>query len=416
MGLLKAGAGALQGLLADQWRDYYYCDAMGQFDLVRRAKRRTSSRSVNRGSANIISNGSVIAVNEGQAALIIDGGKIVECVTEAGEFVWNDSSESSVFSGDLGQSISGSIRKLGERISFGGLEVGDQRVYYINTTEIMDNSYFTKQPIPYRVVSENIGLDVDVAVRCRGSYSYRVTDPVMFYKNVCANVSGVFSRIKLEDQFTSDLLTALQPALARISALGVRYSDLPGYTEAIADALNELLTEKWGKTRGISVVSFGIDSIAADAADGKMIRDLQRTAVFRDASMAGAEIVSAQGDAMRSAAANEATGPVMAFAGMHMAQRAGGASLQKTNRWVCACGKVNQSKFCEDCGAKQPDGWMCSCGHVNQGKFCEECGAKKPAEAPQHRCDKCGWEPEDPLKAPKFCPECGDAFNGNDIV
>ena len=87
--------------------------------------------------------------------------------------------------------------------------------------------------------------------------------------------------------------------------------------------------------------------------------------------------------------------------------------------WKCSCGTENTGKFCANCGSPKPApavGWTCSCGAVNKGKFCTQCGAKKPADAPLYKCDKCGWEPEDPHNPPKFCPQCGDPFNADDAI
>lgn len=438
MGLIKAALGSVGSVLADQWKEYFYCDSMASNVLVTKGKKRTSSRNSNtKGSDNIISNGSVIAVNEGQCMMIVEQGKIVEFAAEAGEYTWNSSSEPTIFQGGL-EGLEGSWETLKRRFAFGGDTAKDQRVYFFNLKELVGNKYGTPAPIPFRVVDNNIGLDMDVSIRCNGEYSYKIADPMLFYKNVCGNVSQDYTRDQLDSQLKSEFLTALQPAFARISALGIRYSALPGHTMELAQAMNEVLSGKWGATRGLAIVAVGVNSVTASAEDEATIKELQKSAVFRNTNMAAAHMVQAQAEAMKTAAGNK-NGAMMGFMGMNMAQSAGGfnaASLFQmgqqqpaapapaapaapaagANTWKCSCGAVNTGKFCMECGASKPaDGWVCSCGAVNKGKFCSECGAKKPASEPLYRCDKCGWEPEDPKHPPKFCPECGDKFDNEDI-
>ena len=438
MGLIKAALGSVGSVLADQWKEYFYCDSMAANVLVTKGKKRTSSRSSNtKGSDNIISNGSVIAVNEGQCMMIVEQGKIVEFAAEAGEYTWNSSSEPTIFQGGL-EGLESSWETLKRRFAFGGDTAKDQRVYFFNLKELVGNKYGTPAPIPFRVVDNNIGLDMDVSIRCNGEYSYKIADPMLFYKNVCGNVSQDYTRDQLDSQLKSEFLTALQPAFARISAQGIRYSALPGHTMELAQAMNEVLSGKWGATRGLAIVAVGVNSVTASAEDEATIKELQKSAVFRNTNMAAAHMVQAQAEAMKTAAGNK-NGAMMGFMGMNMAQSAGGfnaASLFQmgqqqpaasapaapaapaagANTWKCSCGAVNTGKFCVECGASKPaDGWVCSCGAVNKGKFCSECGAKKPASEPLYRCDKCGWEPEDPKHPPKFCPECGDKFDDEDI-
>lgn len=438
MGLIKAALGSVGSVLADQWKEYFYCDSMASNVLVTKGKKRTSSRNSNtKGSDNIISNGSVVAVNEGQCMMIVEQGKIVEFAAEAGEYTWNSSSEPTIFQGGL-EGLEGSWETLKRRFAFGGDTAKDQRVYFFNLKELVGNKYGTPAPIPFRVVDNNIGLDMDVSIRCNGEYSYKIADPMLFYKNVCGNVSQDYTRDQLDSQLKSEFLTALQPAFARISALGIRYSALPGHTMELAQAMNEVLSSKWGATRGLAIVAVGVNSVTASAEDEATIKELQKSAVFRNTNMAAAHMVQAQAEAMKTAAGNK-NGAMMGFMGMNMAQSAGGfnaASLFQmgqqqpaapapaapaapaagANTWKCSCGAVNTGKFCMECGASKPaDGWVCSCGAVNKGKFCSECGAKKPASEPLYRCDKCGWEPEDPKHPPKFCPECGDKFDDEDI-
>ena len=450
MGLIKAIAGAIQGVAADQWKEYFYCDALEPEVLVVKGRKRNNSKfgTSNNANDNLITNGSVVAVNEGQCMIIVDQGKVVEFCAEAGEFLYDTSSEPSLLYGDLGENIKKTFATIGKRITFGGDTGKDQRIYFFNTKEIMGNKYGTANPVPFRVVDTNIGLDVDISVRCNGEYSYQIFDPILFYTNVCGNVTDEYTRDKIDSQLKAELMTALQPAFAQISAMGIRYSAVPAHTMEVADALNQVLSEKWGQLRGIHIVSFAVNTIKASEEDEQMIKDLQKTAVLQNPNMAAATLVGAQAEAMKSAASNTSTGPMMAFAGMNMANMAGGmdanslfamgqqqqntpptsptpttpspapAAAPSADSWTCSCGAVNTGKFCKECGSPKPtpeQGWTCSCGAVNLGKFCQECGSKKPAGAPLYRCDKCGWQPEDPTNPPKFCPECGDVFDENDI-
>ena len=427
MGLIKAALGSFGSVLGDQWKEYFYCDSFDRDILVSKGQKRVGRKSSNRsGSDNIISNGSVISVNEGQCMMIVEQGKILEFSAEPGEYTWNASTEATIFTGDLYDGLMNTWSDVKRRFTFGGDTGKDQRVYFFNLKEITGNKFGTPSPIPFRVVDHNIGLDMDVSIRCNGEYSYRITDPILFYKNVCGNVQQVYDRSELDSQLKAEFLTALQPAFARISAQGIRYSALPGHTMEMAQAMNEVLSAKWHSLRGIRIVSVGVNSVSASAEDEATLKELQKSAVFRNPGMAAAHMVQAQAEAMKTAAGNR-NGAVMGFMGMNMAQTAGGfdanvlyemgqrqatAAAVKTG-WTCKCGTVNTGRFCTECGASQ--GWVCGCGSVNKGKFCPECGAKKPAAEPQYACDKCGWEPEDPRNPPRFCPECGDRFDEADI-
>ena len=449
MGLLKAGVGAAGGVLADQWREYFYCESLDADTLVAKGEKHTGGRSSNtKGENNVISDGSIVAVADGQCMMIVENGEVVEVCAEPGEFVYDTGTEPSVFSGNLGDMVKKSFEQVGRRFTFGGDAGKDQRVYYFNTKEIVGNKYGTASPVPFRVVDNKIGLDVDITVRCNGEYSYKLVDPLMFYKNVCGNVDSVYTRDLIDSQLKSELLTALQPAFARISEMGIRYSAVPAHTKELADALNEELSHQWRDLRGLEIAAFGVNTISAPEDQEQMIRDLQKAAVMANPAMAAANIAAAQSDAMRTAAANP-SGAAMGFMGMGMAGQVGAGAMgafgqgapsqgnpltppmqqapasqqaappQAQAVWTCSCGHAgNAGKFCEECGKPQPKpasaGWTCSCGTVNKGKFCMECGAKKPEGEPLYRCDKCGWEPKDPKHPPKFCPECGDPFDESD--
>lgn len=429
MGLLKAGIGALSGVLSDQWRDYFYCEALDADVLAAKGEKRAGKRSANRKSSeNIITDGSIIAVNEGQCMMIVEQGKVVEVCAEPGEFVYDTSTEPSVFSGDLSDSVRKCFLEIGKRFTFGGEAPKDQRVYFFNTKEIVGNKYGTPSPVPFRVIDSNIGLDMDISIRCHGEYSYRITNPLLFYTNVCGNVEYIYEKEKIEGQLKTELLTALQPAFAKISDMGVRYSSLPGHTMELSNALNEILSSKWKDLRGIEIVAFGVSSVKASEEDEKMIKELQRNAAFKNPTMAAAHMVGAQAQAMQNAAKNSA-GAMNGFYGINMAQDVGGMNAENlyvlgknqpaeqnnpskpiAESWNCSCGKNgNTGKFCSECGKPKPvsDEWTCSCGSVNTGKFCPNCGSPKPLQITA--CDSCGWR-IDPSNPPKFCPNCGNSI------
>ena len=438
MGLIRAGLNAAGGVLADQWKEFFTCDAMSEGVLALKGRKSGGRRSINnKGSDNIITSGSVILVADGQCMMIVDQGKIVEFAAEPGEYTYDASTSPSVFSGNFGDSLGKSINEFGKRFTFGGEPAKDQRIYYFNTKEITGNKYGTPSPIPFRVVDSNVGLDMDVRLRCFGVFSYRICDPVLFYKHVCGNISEPYTRSRLDEQLRSELLGALGMAFGRISEMGIRYSALQMHTMELADTLNDILSKKWREKRGLEIVDIGISSVTPLDEDVAQVQQYQSATAFRTPQMAAQQLARSQDQSMRDAA-NNAGGAALGFMGMNMAQQTGGnaaaqfyqmaqqqqaaapaAPAAPAGGWKCpSCGATATGKFCTECGTKKPEaeGWTCACGAVNKGKFCSECGAKKPAGVPQYRCDKCGWEPPKGTKPPKFCPECGDPFDDGDIV
>ena len=450
MGLIRAAISAVGGTMADQWKEFFICESLDADVLAVKGQKRIGSRSANKkGSDNLITSGSGIAVADGQCALIVEQGKIVEVCAEPGEYTYDASTEPTIFSGNLGSSLDQVFDVIGKRFTYGGDTGKDQRIYYINTKELIDNKFGTPNPVPFRVVDRNIGLDVDVSVRCSGVYSYRISNPLLFYANVCGNIEQEYRREELDHQLKTEFISALQPAFAKISDLEIRPNALPGHVTELCDAMNEALTGKWANTRGITVVSVAIGTIDLPKEDAEMIKQAQKTAILRDPMMAAATLTEAQAGAMKTAAGNSA-GAMTGFMGMGMAAQNGGMNAQnlyqmgaemaqnnagqnqqnvssqphmtapgKGGEKEAACGAVNEKewKFCQECGKERPqEGWICSCGAENKGKFCTECGKPRPKGTPVYQCDKCGWKPEDPKNPPKFCPECGDPFDANDIV
>lgn len=415
MGLIKAITGAAGGVMADQWKEFFYCDAIGKDTLVVRGHKKTTSRSSNtRGNDNVISNGSGIAVADGQCMIIVEQGKVVELCAEPGEFTYNSSTEPSIFAGSLGQSILDTFKQIGKRFTYGGDPGKDQRVYYFNIKEINDNKFGTATPIPFRVVDRNINLDIDVSVRCNGIFSYKIVNPLLFYTNVCGNVAESYERSEIDAQLKAEFVNALQPSFGQISAMQVRPNELPARVDDLCNAMNGVLSQKWSELRGIKVVSVAFNSISLPEEDNELIKTAQRSAINRDPNMAAASIATAQADAMRNAA-NNPNGAMGGFMGFGMAQNAGGmnpgALFQMGQQQAQQQAPVQQAPAQQAAPAQASGSWRCECGTDNQGKFCMNCGKPRPTAAAV-KCTKCGWQPSDPQNPPKFCPECGNPFNG----
>ena len=466
MGLIKAGIGALGGVLADQWKEFFYCEALDMDTLVVKGQKRVSGRSSNtKGSDNLITNGSGIAVADGQCMIIVEQGKVVEVCAEPGEYTYDTSTEPSIFAGSFGESLKNTFKAIGKRFTYGGDTGKDQRVYYFNTKEIMGNKFGTPSPIIFEVMNKRIGFSRTVNVRCNGMYSYVISDPLVFYTKVCGNVEQAFTRDQIDEQMKTEFISALQPAFGALAEMELRPAQLPAKVNELKRAMNEALQYEWVESRGIRVEKIALNPITLNPEDMKKIQEMEdSTSYGSNAAMALGRMTAAQANAMETAAGNTA-GAMTGFMGMGMAANMGGgfnaaqqiAAMQQQQQaqqpaapaqdgWKCACGATATGKFCPECGAKKPEpvaGWKCSCGATatgkfcpecgspkpadsgswtcacgaqNTGKFCQNCGAKKPAGIPQYKCDKCGWQPADPTKAPRFCPECGDPFDNGDIV
>jgi membrane protease subunit (stomatin/prohibitin family) len=441
MGFIKAALNAVGGTLADQYKEIFYCDALTDEVLLRKGQRRNSARNTNNATDNVITDGSVVIVNEGQCLVVVDNGKVIDFCAEAGKYIYQTGTSPSLLTGGF-KGLAESFKTVWERTQSGGQSAVDQRVYYVNMLEIKDNKYGVGN-VSYRDKEFN----TTITIKCFGVYSYKLQNPFIFYKQIAGNVSYEFKKSELDEQLKAEIQDALQPALRKIALSGYSYDELPLYTTEIGTELNNILTEKWLEKRGIAISSFAISSVQPDEESRKMLQKIQISRAYGSDAAAGAgRMLDAQASAFENAASNSA-GAVHGFMGFGAMQNmAGGNTVsdlytlaqqqgkqqpvgmpqsatsvpQPTTGWTCSCGKIgNEGKFCDECGAKKPEevsGWKCSCGAISKGKFCHECGAKKPVDEPLYVCDKCGWEPTDPKNPPKFCPECGDKFDESDIT
>ena len=441
--------GTARNTVEDQYLEYFYCDAL-EGGVIAAKGRKRNQKGVNKGNENVINSGSIIEVNAGQAALIIDEGKVAEFCAEPGQYVYDASTEPSILGGLLtgkfGQNIVETFKEVGKRWVFGQEIPKTQRVYFININEVRDNLWGTSNPIPFFIADQVTGFQGDISLIANGEYTFHISDPIRFYTFISANfASDTYNKKELQSIMRSDFMTALQPALGALSdyGVGIRYSAITTKTDILVEKLNEKLSDKWGKMRGMEVIDVTFNTLKATDEDEARIKDFQDKAVYMNGQMQSALMTTAWAKGIEGVGANGGGAQaLMGFAGLNMAgNMAGGvpgamgagtipganagaptvavatATAAAVNGWKCSCGKDgNTGRFCAECGSKKPDdaGWKCECGAVNQGKFCSECGAKKPEGAPLYKCDKCGWEPEDPMNPPKFCPECGDIFDEND--
>ena len=445
MGLIKAIIGSAIGTIADEWLEYIYCDSMPGDVLMKKGQARVGAYSGNTGGdSNIISDGSKIAINEGQCMLIVENGRIVDFSSEPGGYIYNTGTEPSMFDNSE-YGLRDSFQKMGKRFMSGGQAMNDQRVYFINKKEIMDNRIGAGK-IPFRDGEFNLTL----MLKAFGTYSFRIVDPIVFYTNVCANVSDEFLKESIEKQLRAELQSALLPVLGSLAAQRIRYDEIPLKTDEIVKGLNAQLGDAWRAKRGLAIDTLVINNVVPDDSSIQKIRELQESSIYANqTSMLGARIGAAQANAMQDAA-NNSNGAMTGFMGMNMAMGGGGINanallqpqqgysnqqqmqdaptqqpVQQTvvigqsmepNYWTCSCGAKNALLYCQECGKKKPDmpkPWKCECGQENTKKFCGACGRPKPK---RYICDKCGYELDPAAKPPKFCPQCGDPIDEADEV
>lgn len=341
MGILKAGISAVRGAAADQWKEAFMAGEMGGDMLITRAQRLTDQNSANNGSNEVITDGSLIIVGEGECAVATEGGKVIGIYDQPGEQIFRSNQSRGIFGGGLGAFA----KDVGRRIAFGGESTVSQRLYYINTKELTGGT-IRAEGLALRFRDSVTGLDMDGGISCYGSYTFRIADPALFYRAAIRSENERTCGDILK-QMDSEVCTALQPALAQMTAEGIRPNELMGQTEVLCQTLRQVMSDKWSGLRGIEVYSVALDSVRI--LDAAMMRKLQHDAVLKDTTMASAYLTAAKADAMQAAAANE-SGVNMFLAAIM------GKKSEEPSGWKCRCGAENKRKFCTQCGEKKPEG------------------------------------------------------------
>ena len=430
MGFIRMATQSIGTVFQDQPVDYFRCDEIPETILLRPATKIVRGKAVNNAGENVISNGSLFDVGVNQCAIFVENGQVHDLCAEPGQYRYDTQLEPSMLGGGL-KDLGPSFKLMLQRFKAGGMSTNTMKIFYVNLKEIQGNKIGIGN-VPFR--DSEFGFTVKVMGY--GVYSYRITDPLLFFENITGTTLGDYPRSRIDEQLKSELQMAMQPALGKIAAMHISYDQLINYPKEIGEAVNQEMTPEWQEKRGISIVSIAFASITVDEESSKKIAQFQESRVYTNPGMMGARLGGAQANAMETAAGN-AAGAMTGFLGMGFAQQAGGANPGQMyqmaqqqgavppsepaapaassgekpvsgQEWTCPhCQAVNHGKFCTNCGEKkpQPTGWICpECGTENQGNFCSNCGTKKPVS--QAACPECGWKPEDG-KLPKFCPNCG---------
>ena len=427
MGIIRATMSAVGGGLADQWLEVLEADNMDDNTVFTSgiAVRTNDKRNRNRkGTEDVISNGSVIHVYPNQFMMLVDGGRIVDYTAEEGYYTVDDSTAPSLFGGQFGDAL----KETFGRIKFGGVTSGKQKAFFVNLQEIKGIKFGTKAPVNY---FDNF-YNAELFLRAHGTYSIKITDPIRFYTEVIPKNAERVEIQQINEQYMSEFLEALQAAINRMSADGIRISYVPSKSGELSEYMSSELDESWKTLRGFEVLSVGIASVSYDDESKKLINMRNQGAMLGDASVREGYVQGAMARGFEAAGSNSA-GAAQAFMGMGMGMGSSGGFMNaasETNRaqmerdfqerketmaskndadgWICKCGARNSdsAKFCSECGNKKPvksESWTCVCGHVNTGKFCSECGKQKP-ESTDWFCPECGKKNS---ASAKFCSECG---------
>lgn len=438
MGLIKAAAGAITGALADQWLDAIQPSNMGGQTLMTFGEPlNTNYRSSNtKGTANIISNGSKIQVYDNQMMMLVDGGKIVDFTAEPGYYTVDNSSAPSLFNGQFGDAL----KDTWNRFKFGGGVPQAQKVFYLNLQEIKGIKFGTRNPVSYY----DNELDADLYIRAHGSYSIKMVDPILFYREVIPRNLDQVNVTDVNSQFLDEFISALQSSINQMSGDGLSVRRVASQSLQLSKYMANALDEDWRVARGFEIQAVGME-VSYDEETRELFKMRSQGAMLRDASVREGYVQGAMARGMEAAGSN-ANGAMNGFMGMGIGMGTMGngmAGFSETNRmqmqqqaaqqqpqqpmqqpqqqaapaaggWACACGASNTGKFCMECGSPKPApaGWTCTCGTLNMGKFCQECGNRQPPQ--KIKCDKCGYEPDISAGIPKFCPECGDIINDAD--
>lgn len=403
MGLIRSAVAAAGGSLGDQWLEVIEPANMGEGIVfskgvrLREKEGKKDRRDRNlKGTPDAISNGSLIHVYDAQAALLVDGGAIVDFTAEPGVFEVDNSSLPSIFSGSLGEVVKESFN----RFRFGGANPTKQQVFYINLQEIKGIKFGTKNPLQY---FDNF-YNAELFLRAFGNYSIKIVDPILFYKQAIPRNAEQVHIDEINEQYLSEFLEALQTSINQMSVEGVRISQVTSKMQELSAHMQETLDEEWRQMRGIEVQAVGIASISYDDDSKELINMRNRGAMLGDPSVREGYVQGSIARGLEAAGSNEG-GATQSFIGAGIGMQAGGAFMGMASQTNLEQMRMQQQGT-QAAPATPATGWHCpQCGTANQGNFCTNCGTGKPEQAANSFCSNCGYKFETPT--PKFCPNCG---------
>lgn len=422
MGLIRAAISVVGSAISDQWLEVIEPDSMSDTTVMtsgvtaRRGDKRNLNRKATEGTIN---DGSVIHVYPNQFMILLDGGGIVDFTAEEGYYTVSNVGNPSMFSGDFGEVL----KDTWNRVKFGGMPSGKQKVVYINTQEIKGIKFGTRNPINY---FDNF-YNAELFLRAHGTYSIKITDPILFYTEAVPHNKNTVEIEEINEQYFSEFMSALQAAINQMSVDGIRISYAPSKSVELSNYMANILDIDWRAKRGFDIQAVGIASISYDEESAKLINMRNQGAMLSDANVREGYIQGSIARGLEAAGSNPA-GSMSGFMGINMGNQAGGsfmaaaannnaqqkdtgAAAQSAESWKCSCGATATGKFCPVCGKPnvQEDSWLCSCGNRNRGNFCSACGKAKPAAGFQ--CSKCGYQLKASESNAKFCPECGNKLS-----
>lgn len=396
MGIIKALTGAVGGGLADQWLEVIEAADMSDTTVfsVGRSARASDRRNANKkGSEDFISDGSIIHVGPNMFMILTDGGKVVDYTAEEGYYKVSMDTAPSLFNGSFGDAL----RESFCRVKYAGVTPRKQKVYYINLHEIKGIKFGTRTPINY---FDNF-YNAELFLRAHGTYSIKITDPLLFFREVIPKNDDIVDIKDINEQYLNEFLEALQAAVNRMSADGVRISYVQSKGMELSKYMSQILDDDWKRERGMEICSVGIAAISYDDESTKLINMRNQGAMLGDPSIREGYVQGSLARGLEAAGSNDA-GSMAGFMGMGVGMGAAGGFMK-------AASESNNSMMAKNnTPAPQGDSWRCECGNINNGRFCSQCGRKRPSEIV---CNKCSYRWDGNGIQPKFCPVCGNPLS-----